>query len=92
LRILDRFAERSRKSNLLLGCQALVAQKNDEVIEQRMPDLGDDLCAERLRSVYTLDLDPERTRDRTHFDVAVGAGKGLHIHAEAGVLADRLEP
>jgi hypothetical protein len=39
------------EGEMLLRCQMLVVKEDDEVIEQRLPDLGNDGLRQRLRQV-----------------------------------------
>src|SRR3954447_23667692 len=64
-------AEAMPEAEMLLRRQMLVVKKDDEVLEQRRADLGDDRVRQWLRQVDAGNLGTERAGDPVDFDAAV---------------------
>ena len=55
----------------------LAVEEYYQMVEERLPDLGNDFTFQSLRDIYAVDFGPERTRDRAHLDVAIVPAYGI---------------
>src|ERR1043165_8600061 len=65
--ILDRPAETLGEGHVLRRRQRLVAEEDDQVVEQRLADRRPLVVAQILRQIDAVDLRPQRARDTPYF-------------------------
>jgi len=75
LRVRHRLAELAGERELLLRAQSLVAEEDDETIEESVADLRDDVALERARDVDAANLgaEPGCSRQRSAASMAIPA-------------------
>jgi len=94
LRVFHGLAEAPGEGQLFLWGELLVAEEDDEVVEEGATDLGDQLVGERCRELHAADLGAERAGHGQDFDVMVGAtgGSGHRLSFLRQLARDSMVP
>ena len=81
-------AEAAGECEVLLGGDALVAEEDDLVLEQRAPDLGDGLVGEVVAQVDARELGADRRAERLNAEMVIGLLLSVGVDGSQGARSD----